>query len=222
MSLRCVVTAGPTFESLDDVRRLTNFSTGKLGCQLATFLHDRGHDVVLLKGEAAAYGGETRAGQMLRFTSAANLIECFHRLAGTAVDAVFHAAAVGDFTFGRVFSGSPETGLKEIASGKFSTREGTLLAELVPTPKVIAGLRELYPEARLVGWKYEVEGNRPSVVALARRQLADCRTDACVANGAAYGFGFGIVTAGGVEHFSDTGLLYAALERLAKAKPTEG
>jgi hypothetical protein len=47
--------------------------------------------------------------------------------------------------------------------------------------------------------------------------LADCSTDACVANGAAYGFGFGIVTAGAVEHFSDTGLLYAALERLAWA-----
>ena len=43
------------------------------------------------------------------------------------------------------------------------------------------------------------------------------QADACVANGAAYGFGFGIVTSGGVEHFSDTGELYAALERIAMA-----
>jgi phosphopantothenoylcysteine decarboxylase/phosphopantothenate--cysteine ligase len=222
MSLRCVVTAGPTFESLDAVRRLTNFSTGKLGCQLAAFLADRGHDVVLLKGEAATHGGETRAAMVQRFTSTGNLLERFQALAETGVDAVFHAAAVSDFTFGRVFSGSPETGLKQITSGKFSTREGTLLAELVPTPKVIAGLRALYPKARLVGWKYEVDGDRAAVEALARRQLVDCRTDACVANGAAYGFGFGIVTAGGLEHFSDTGLLYAALERLASAKTTAG
>lgn len=217
MSLRCIVTAGPTFESLDDVRRLTNFSTGKLGCRLATFLHDRGHDVVLLKGESATYGGETRAGEVRGFTSTRNLQEQFRSLAGTGVDAVFHAAAVSDFSFGRVFSGAPENGLTEIKSGKLSTREGTLLAELVPTPKLIAALRGMYPAARLVGWKYEVDGDRPSVVALARRQLADCSTDACVANGAAYGLGFGIVTAGAVEHFSDTGLLYAALERLAWA-----
>ena len=37
-AMNCVVTAGPTYEPLDDVRRLTNFSTGKLGSQLGDFL----------------------------------------------------------------------------------------------------------------------------------------------------------------------------------------
>ena len=213
MSLRCLVTAGPTFESLDGVRRLTNFSTGKLGCRLATFLHDRGHEVVLLKGEAATYGGETRATEIQRFTSTQDLLGRFQALAGSGVAAIYHAAAVSDFTFGRVCAGSPETGLRPITSGKFTTRQGALWAELVPTPKIIAALRELYPATRLIGWKYEVEGNRDAVVALARRQLAECRTDVCVANGGAYGFGFGLVTAEGLEHFSDTDRLYAALER---------
>ena len=36
--MNCLVTAGPTFEPLDDVRRLTNFSTGRLGTELANFL----------------------------------------------------------------------------------------------------------------------------------------------------------------------------------------
>ena len=44
--MRCIVTAGPTYESLDEVRRLTNFSTGRLGAQLARFLGERGEFVV--------------------------------------------------------------------------------------------------------------------------------------------------------------------------------
>lgn len=213
MSLRCVVTAGPTFESMDDVRRLTNFSTGRLGGQLATRLTDQGHDVVLLRGEAATDPTPVRAGQVLPFTSTRSLLERFEALAGTGVHAVFHAAAVSDFTFGRVFSGSPETGLTEVKAGKLSTRSGNLFAELVPTPKVIARLRDLFPDALLVGWKYEVDGDRESVLAQARRQLADCRTDLCVANGPAYGAGFGLVTAETWSQCDGIEALWAALER---------
>jgi len=39
--MNCIVTAGPTYEPLDDVRRLTNFSTGRLGTELANFLAAR-------------------------------------------------------------------------------------------------------------------------------------------------------------------------------------
>jgi phosphopantothenoylcysteine synthetase/decarboxylase len=49
--MNCIVTAGPTYEPLDDVRRLTNFSTGRLGTELANFLAARGHKVILLIGE---------------------------------------------------------------------------------------------------------------------------------------------------------------------------
>ena len=40
-----IVTAGPTYEELDNVRRLTNFSTGRLGSELVNFLVARGHQV---------------------------------------------------------------------------------------------------------------------------------------------------------------------------------
>ena len=104
--------------------------------------------------------------------------------------------------------------MTEVKSGKLSTRQGTLLAELVPTPKIIAELRGWYPKARLVGWKFEVDGDRAGVIALAERQMADCRTDACVANGAAYGHGFGLVTgAGKCLHLADATALFPALEK---------
>ena len=100
----------------------------------------------------------------------------------------------------------------EAKAGKVSTRSGTLLAELVPTAKLIASLRAWYPAACLVGWKYEVDGGRADVLAKAERQLAECRTTACVANGKAYGLGFGLVRAAGqCEHFRDAQELYGAL-----------
>src|SRR5262245_53884906 len=146
--MRCVVTAGPTYESLDNVRRLTNFSTGRLGTELANFLVLQGHEVELLLGEQATYAGERKAQKTQMFSNTSDLRGRLTALAGVSVGAVFHAAAVSDFAFGKVWRKSAEGDLTEIRSGKITTREGTLLAELVPTPKIIAELRECFPNAR--------------------------------------------------------------------------
>jgi phosphopantothenoylcysteine decarboxylase/phosphopantothenate--cysteine ligase len=215
--MQCIVTAGPTYEPLDKVRRLTNFSTGTLGSELVTFLTARGHDTTLLIGEQSSYRGERHARQVETFTTTANLRDRLHALASQTVDAVFHTAAVGDFAFGKVWRWAPEGDLEEMQTGKISTRQGTLLAELTPTPKIIAELRQWFPRARLVGWKYEVEGGRANVIQLAQRQIIECRTDACVANGAAYGQGFGLVKASGeYSHLPDTATLFASLEELIR------
>ena len=216
--MHCVITAGPTYETMDNVRRLTNFSTGRLGTELGNFLVARGHEVTLLIGEQATHCGERRAQRVEKFTTTANLLEKFRSLATQKVGAVFHAAAVSDFRFGKIWMRSSGGELSEIQSGKISTRAGTLLAELVPTPKVIAELRGLFPKAKLVGWKYEVDGDRASVLAAAERQLRECRTDACVANGTAYGLGFGVVTAPGqCAHVRDMGSLFLVLEECCKS-----
>lgn len=216
--MNCVVTAGPTYETMDNVRRLTNFSTGRLGTELANFLVERGHQVTLLIGEQATHCGGRRAQRVERFTTTADLLARFEALSTQRVDAVFHAAAVSDYTFGKIWLRGADGGMTEMKSGKISTRAGTLLAELVPTPKVIAELRRLFPDSKLVGWKFEVDGDRASVLAAAERQLSECRTNACVANGKAYGLGFGIVTSPGqCEHHRDMPGLFAALVKLAES-----
>jgi len=187
------------------VRRLTNFSTGKLGSELAAFLSAHGHKVTLFLGEMATYCGQLNAERVQRFTTTENLRMELHMWANQRIDAVFHAAAISDFGFGRILKQSRKGDLVEIDQehlGKISTRDGTLLAELVPTPKIIAQLRSYFPAARLVGWKYEVDGDKASVVRQAKKQIAECQTDACVANGPAYGQGFGLVRANGTcAHF---------------------
>jgi phosphopantothenoylcysteine decarboxylase/phosphopantothenate--cysteine ligase len=221
--MQCIVTAGPTFEPLDAVRRLTNLSTGRLGAELAGFLSGRGHDVTLLIGQQATYCGERRARYVEIFTTTANLRDGLEALASPAVGAVFHAAAVSDFSFGRVWCQPPQGPPKDVKTGKFSTREGTLLAELVPTPKIIADLRQWFPQARLMGWKFEVEGERAGVIRLAEQQLAECHTDGCVANGPAYGAGFGLVRPGAPPaHLPDDAALFAALEEFMRKAPASG
>lgn len=215
--MNCVVTAGPTYETMDNVRRLTNFSTGRLGTELANYLTACGHNVTLLAGEQATYGGERKAMRVKVFSTTADLMEKLQALSKLDIGAVFHAAAVSDFTFGKIWLRSEQGELSEIKSGKISTRQGTLLAELVPTPKIISGLRAWYPTAKIIGWKFEVDGNRASVVRAAEQQLRDCRTDVCVANGPAFGPGFGLVS--GANHcvtLSSIEDLFAALEGLLR------
>ena len=212
--MNCLVTAGPTFEPLDSVRRLTNFSTGRLGSDLANFLAAHGHDVTLLLGEQATHAGEQKARVVEKFSTTADLRARLERLSETGAEVVFHAAAVSDFSFGKVWLRDAAGELTEVTSGKYSTRQGTLVTELVPTPKIIGDLRGWFPDAKLVGWKFEVEGGPDGVIQKAEDQLTDCGTDACVANGPAYGSGFGLVT--GVEHcthLKDATALFAALEK---------
>ena len=212
----CIITAGPTYEPLDNVRRLTNFSTGRLGSELARYLAARGHKVQLLLGEQATYRDSTLAALSETFTTTNDLRDRLRARGRIAACAIFHVAAVSDFSFGRVWSQTPDNRLTQVKSGKLSTREGTLLAELLPTQKIIAELRDWFPGPSLiVGWKFEVEGTRAEVIGLAGKQIKECRTDACVANGPAYGSGFGLVDhRGSCTHIPDSAALFEALHGL--------
>jgi phosphopantothenoylcysteine decarboxylase/phosphopantothenate--cysteine ligase len=210
--MHCVVTAGPTLEPLDAVRRLTNFSTGRLGTDLAVRLHERGHQVRLLLSRQAVYQRALPGIEVVPFTSTSSLQEALVQAGRQPVDMVFHAAAVCDFAFGRVWRPDERGRRVEVHGGKIRTSDGPLLAELVPTPKLIEQLRELFPQARLVGWKYEVEGTRDDVLAAASEQIRRCRTNVCVANGPAYGAGFGLVfERGPALQVEDADRLYDAL-----------
>jgi phosphopantothenate---cysteine ligase (CTP) len=213
--MNCIVTAGPTYEPLDDVRRLTNFSTGRLGTELANFLAARGHKVILLIGTMATHNGERRAQRVETFTTADDLREKLKAVASKKVDAIFHAAAVGDFTFGRIFTPNEAGKLAEIkAVNKIPSRQSKLLVELVAAPKIIAELRGWFPRTRIVGWKFEADGGRADAISAAKEQIAGCSTDLCVANGPAYGEGFCMVARDGREaHLASAPLLFEALDK---------
>ena len=71
----------------------------------------------------------------------------------------------------------------------------------MPTPKIIAELRGWFPKTKIIGWKFEADGGRADALRAAKKQIADCATDFCVANGPAYGQGFNLVSAGRAKTF---------------------
>jgi phosphopantothenoylcysteine decarboxylase/phosphopantothenate--cysteine ligase len=215
--MRFLITCGPTYENLDQVRRLTNFSTGQLGIGLANHLTTAGHQVTLLKGYYATCAEPCNVPAQI-FTTTDDLLQQIRAAASNSFHAIFHAAAVSDFRFGQVYRRTGDGALAPVTSSKFGTRDGNLLAELVPTPKIIRELRDLFPSSKIFGWKYEVEGSRDAAIALARKQILENSTNASVLNGPAYGAGFGIVTVHSpLEHCADRPALYRSLLELAAA-----
>ena len=204
--MRCIVTAGGTFESLDLVRRLTNASTGQLGSALAGFLAAQGHEVTLFRSHSAAAAMPPSAVAVEGFGSTTDLASRFLAAATDERIAIFHAAAVSDFTVGLTYRrvGEDASELRAVCSSKYSTRDGNLLVELRPTPKLLSGLREWYPRALIVGWKFEVEGGRDEALEAGRRQLLEAKSDLCIVNGPAHGSGYTILgNSGSVEAAAD-------------------
>jgi phosphopantothenoylcysteine decarboxylase/phosphopantothenate--cysteine ligase len=188
---------------------MTNFSTGRLGVTLSRFLSDAGHRVVCLKGEGAVFPGPTGSIRTERFGTNDELLELLGTLSREiAFDAVLHAAALCDY---RVEAAHGDSG-ERIRSAKFATRDGRLHLVLAPATKVLPHLRHLFPEACLIGWKYELVGSPEDAFARAWRQIRECDTDACVLNGAAYGEGFAVCHRGGrVDPCPDLPTLCTAL-----------
>ena len=200
--MKIIITCGPGYEPIDGARRMTNMSTGKLGVTLANFLTDAGHEVICFKGEGSTHPGTVRATRVDSFATNDDLTQRLESLSRMEnIDAVFHAAALCDYRVDQVLSAAGEA----MSSAKFATRDGRLHLVLAPAMKVLPRLRDWFPDARIVGWKYELAGSRDDALAKAWKQLRNCATDACVLNGAAYGEGFAIChTDGRVQTCSNT------------------
>ena len=159
-----VVTSGPTSESLDPVRILTNRASGRTGRAVAKACYVRGADVTLVHdGETVPYA------DVLSVESSAEMLEAVRSVASEA-DALVSAAAIGDYTV--------ETAREKIRSGQ------ELTLELDPTPKLIDTVREEHPELSIVGFKLETSGDNEAMTERARKTLRRAGLTFVVANDA--------------------------------------
>jgi phosphopantothenoylcysteine synthetase/decarboxylase len=189
--MRVVITGGPSGEPIDDVRLITNTSTGELGVILTQSFRQSGHEVRLFLGRLSQF----RHPQAVYFDRNENLVRMLEETdERNSVDVLLHAAALADFQVVAVRAGNIDVGLKKIGS-----EHEILTVELAPKPKVIAGLRDLFPNALIIGWKLELEGSRDDLIREATQQVKKNRTDACVINGRAFGEGFGFCTPEGLQ-----------------------
>lgn len=92
---KMLITVGPTYEKIDPVRFIGNYSTGKMGCCLADEAADRGADVVLVAGPMSASPKNERI-RIVRVESALEMLAACE-VEWDSCDAGIMAAAVADY-----------------------------------------------------------------------------------------------------------------------------
>lgn len=161
-----LVTAGPTYEDLDDVRFIGNRSSGRMGYAIAQEAARRGARVILVSGPSnlSAPAGV----EVVRVRSAAEMHAAVMPHAAT-FDVAIMAAAVADYTPRTRTEGKIEKGDAPLALELERTRD--ILAELGATPRPASG-------RVLIGFAAESGDPRRR----AREKLARKNADMIVAN----------------------------------------
>lgn len=158
-----LITAGPTYEKIDPVRFIGNYSSGKMGFALADECSSRGAQVILVSGPVQQ---RTHYPVFMRYNveSAEDMFQHTVGLFGKA-DAVIMTAAVADYTPDRVAD-------KKIKREK--TGEVTL--NLKPTQDIAAYVGEMkkqFPRKVLVGFALETNDEQHNAEDKLRRKNLD-------------------------------------------------
>lgn len=169
-----LLTSGPTREHLDDVRFLTNASSGRMGFALAQEARSRGHAVTILQGPVAL--SPPPGVHVLPVTSADEMLaRGLEVLDRGPVDVILGVAAVCDFRPARRLTGKP--GKSEVLRH----------IDLVENPDVLATLAAKKRARVHVGFALQVlrdDEDLKAATAVARSKLQRKGLDAIVLNGA--------------------------------------
>ena len=138
--MRVLITAGPTREYLDDVRYLSNASTGRMGYAIAEAVRAAGHEVVLVSGPVSLTPPTDCEVHQVETTE--ELHDVCNRLF-IGCDGVIATAAVCDYR------------PRERFSGKLAKTGVSLQLELVETADVLADLGQHKGHRWIVGFALE-------------------------------------------------------------------
>jgi len=163
--MHILITAGPTREYIDDVRFLSNASSGRMGYALAEAAQRLGWTVTLVSGPVALQPPSHVTFRSV--TSAQDMLEaCLEFF--PSVDGVIAVAAVADYRPKKRFA------------GKLHRTQKTLRLELVPNPDILAELCRRKVHHWAVGFAVESD----DLVERARTKLTAKKCDALVVNDA--------------------------------------
>ena len=159
---RVVVITGSTTEPIDDVRLVTNRSSGETGIEIAKAAFEKGADVELWLGHH--HGTAPAYLPAKTFETTENLVDLTDAL---WADVCVVPAAISDFAPVKV-------------KGKIPSRKGGITLDLQPTPKVLPALRK--GAKVLVGFKAEAGVSAADLKSRAMALLREAGLDLVVAN----------------------------------------
>ena len=163
-----LITAGPTREHLDDVRFLSNASSGRMGVELAEAAVAAGHRCTLVLGPVDVTPSDTI--ELISVTTALEMQAAAEDVFATS-DIAIAAAAVSDWR--------PVTR----QAGKPPRQPGRVTLELEPNPDIVKGLAAARGDRVVVGFALEsVSAGMQAAIERGRRKLAAKDLDAVVVN----------------------------------------
>jgi phosphopantothenate---cysteine ligase (CTP) len=214
--MKVIVTCGPSYEPIDQVRRITNASSGELGSILSADLAAAGIPTICCRGTGATHAAPGAPVEVIDFTTNDSLLKILEDLLHrNKIAAIFHVAALSDFHVESARDGRGHV----LREAKIDSQISSVTLHLEPARKIIPELRTMIPAGFIIGWKYELSGSKKEALQRARRQIVRHRTDGCVLNGEAYGPGFGFCApTGETLHFQSKPDLSAFLVKTLQAR----
>ena len=175
--LNIIVTAGGTREYIDDVRVLSNISTGRLGAKIAEEYALMGHNVYYVAPRNAIQPSKGLSEGLIenRITNDTKSVMTVMQELVPKANIVVHSMAVSDFSFDlqshvKLSSNSPEAFIEHLKS------------TIVITPKVISNFRKWNYNAVLVGFKFTVGKKTKELLDIAMQLKHKNKLDMVFAN----------------------------------------
>ena len=162
---KVIITAGACYEMIDDVRAITNLSSGKMGLALAFAYYLRGFDVTLISS-AQNLPKSMENLEFLSFKSSADLLEILKNKKLTKDDLLVMAAAISDYI------------PSQKAKGKIKKSGANLNLELKENIDILSSLKEL--KCKKIGFKMEMD--EQSALSSAKNMLENKALDAVCLN----------------------------------------
>ncbi len=161
---KILVIAGSTSEPIDDVRVITNKSSGYTGIELANNAYLRGANVKLWYG--TSYATPPKYIQTERFVTVNDLAKMTSKL---KYDIIVLCAAISDYSITQT-------------RGKIRSNKSELALTLKPTPKILSKIRRKYPRTLIVGFKLGSKRSKAKLLEEAVKLLKNTQLDLVVAN----------------------------------------
>ncbi|MDR0846365.1 MAG: phosphopantothenate--cysteine ligase [Lactobacillales bacterium] len=197
---KVLITSGGTSEKVDQVRSITNRSSGFLGKLIAQKFLANGHFVTYVTTPKSARPKDERNLEIIELDSVSALLETMKTLlVDGEYDYVIHSMAVSDYTAYASMSAeevaAAVVGLSEAEivsvlenvstpnlESKISSESSHLLTFMKRTPKVISYIKEFAPDVKLVGFKLMVDASFEDLRDASAKSFAANGCDLLVAN----------------------------------------
>ena len=158
--LRILITAGPTYESIDPVRFVGNHSTGRMGYEVAKAFVARGAEVILISGPSSLAKPDNLS-NFIQVTSAQEMYEATRDLFDS-IDVFVFSAAVADYT------------PKKMELQKIKKKGESLILELVKTKDIAKEIGLLKkPSQKSIGFALETENEETNALGKLRNKNFD-------------------------------------------------